>query len=157
MNMFQEKLNELRPYVTGLRFVKDLPVVDVLLLDNWDMFESEDIKYKPSSSSSNYYMVFPKEVDDSIDNVLDHVKYVIEFNIEKENKLSLLKAKIEELKVLFNGKPLKDLEKLKFVIETIDEPTLDDISIVEAPKKVHNGIELPPTNTNGKVKEKEEV
>jgi hypothetical protein len=155
--MFQEKLNELRPYVTGIRFVKDLPVVDVLLLDNWDMFESEDIKYKPSTSSSNYYMVYPKEVDDSIDNVLDHVKYVIEFNIEKENKLSLLKAKIEELKVLFNGKPLKDLEKLKFVIETIDEPTLNDISVVETPKKVHNGIELPPTNTNGKVKEKEEV
>jgi hypothetical protein len=155
--MFQKKLNELRPYVTGIRFVKDLPVVDVLLLDNWDMFESEDIKYKPSTSNSNYYMVYPEEVDDSIDNVLDHVKYVIEFNIEKENKLSLLKAKIEELKVLFNGKPLKDLEKLKFVIETIDEPTLNDISVVETPKKVHNGIELPPTNTNGKVKEKEEV
>jgi len=157
--MFQKKLNELRPYVTGIRFVKDLPVVDVLLLDNWDMFESEDIKYKPSNSSSNYYMVYPKEVDDSIDKVLDHVKYVIEFNIEKENKLSLLKAKIEELKVLFNGKPLKDLEKLKFVIETIDEPTLNDISVVEVetPKKVHNGIELPPTNTNSRVKEKEEV
>ena len=37
--MFQEKLNELRPYVTGIRFVKDLPVVDVVLRDGWDMFE----------------------------------------------------------------------------------------------------------------------
>ena len=46
-----------------------------------------------------------------------------------ENKLSLLKAKIEELKFLFSEKPLKELERLKFIIETIDEPTLKDIKI----------------------------
>jgi hypothetical protein len=154
--MFQEKLNELRPYVTGIRFVKDLPVVDVVLMDNWDMFESDNVTYKPSSNNQNYFMVFPVNKEDSIDSVLDHVEYVIEFNIEKENKLTLLKAKIEELKVLFSDKPLKDLEKLKFVIQTIEEPTLNDIKTTEN-KKTHNGIELPPTNVNGKQKEKEEV
>lgn len=152
--MFQKKLNELRPYVTGIRFVKDLPVVDVLLLENWDMFESDSITYKPSSSNNNYFMVFPINPEDSIDNVLDHVEYVIDFNIEKENKLSLLKAKIEELKFLFSDKPLKELERLKFIIETIDEPTLKDIKI-DVNKKVHNGIELPPTNSNGSSVEKE--
>ena len=152
--MFQEKLNELRPYVTGIRFVKDLPVVDVLLLENWDMFESDSVTYKSSSSNNNYFMVFPKNSEDSIDSVLDHVEYVIDFNVEKENKLSLLKAKIEELKFLFSDKPLKELERLKFIIETIDEPTLKDIKI-DVNKKVHNGIELPPTNSNGKSIEKE--
>ena len=132
--MFQEKLSELRPYVTGIRFVKDLPVVDVLLLENWDMFETESITYKPSNNNNNYY--------------------VIDFNIEKENKLSLLKAKIEELKFLFSDKPLKELERLKFVIESIDEPTLKDIK-TDVNKKVHNGIELPPTNSNGKLVEDE--
>jgi hypothetical protein len=152
--MFQEKLSELRPYVTGIRFVKDLPVVDVLLNENWDMFESESITYKPSNNNNNYYMVFPKNSEDSIDNVLDHVEYVIDFNVEKENKLSLLKAKIEELKYLFSDKPLKELERLKFVIESIDEPTLKDIK-TDVNKKVHNGIELPPTNSNGKLVENE--
>lgn len=152
--MFQEKLSELRPYVTGIRFVKDLPVVDVLLLENWDMFETESITYKPSNNNNNYYMVFPKNSEDSIDNVLEHVEYVIDFNIEKENKLSLLKAKIEELKFLFSDKPLKELERLKFVIESIDEPTLKDIK-TDVNKKVHNGIELPPTISNGKLVEDE--
>ena len=152
--MFQETLSELRPYVTGIRFVKDLPVVDVLLLENWDMFETESITYKPSNNNNNYYMVFPKNSEDSIDNVLEHVEYVIDFNIEKENKLSLLKAKIEELKFLFSDKPLKELERLKFVIESIDEPTLKDIK-TDVNKKVHNGIELPPTNSNGKLVEDE--
>ena len=152
--MFQEKLSELRPYVTGIRFVKDLPVVDVLLLENWDMFETESITYKPSNNNNNYYMVFPKNSEDSIDNVLEHVEYVIDFNIEKENKLSLLKAKIEELKFLFSDKPLKELERLKFITESIDEQTLKDIK-TDVNKKVHNGIELPPTNSNGKLVEDE--
>jgi hypothetical protein len=155
--MFQEKLSELRPYVTGIRFVKDLPVVDVVLMENWDMFESDQISYKPSSNNKNYYMVFPKDTDDSIDSVLNHVEYVLDFNIEKENKLSLLKAKIEELKMLFSDKSLKELEKLKYVIESIEEPTLKDIKKNESSNKTHNGIELPPTKTNGKVIEKEEV
>lgn len=155
--MFQKKLSELRPYVTGIRFVKDLPVVDVVLMDNWDMFESDQITYKPSSNNKNYFMVFPKDSNDSIDIVIDHVEYVIEFNIEKENKLSLLKAKIEELKMLFNSKSLKELGKLNFVIESIEEPTLKDIKTNEHSNKTHNGIELPPTKSNGKVIEKEEV
>ena len=158
--MFQEKLNELRPYVTGIRFVKDLPVVDVVLLENWDMFEYDNVTYKNSNTNDSYYMVFPKDKDDSIDTVLNHVEYVIDFNIEKENKLTLLKAKIEELKVLFSDKPLTDLEKLKFVIEAIPEPTLNDIPTSTLSREsviVKNGIELPPTNTNGMVKEKEEV
>ena len=46
------------------------------------------------------------------------------------------------------------MERLKFIIETIDEPTLKDIKI-DVNKKVHNGIELPPTNSNGNSDEKE--
>lgn len=157
--MFQEKLNELRPYVTGIRFVKDLPVVDVVLRDGWDMFESETVIYKPSNNNQNYFMVHPKNPKDSLDIVLSHVEYVIDFNVEKENKLTLLKAKIEELKMLFTDKSLNDLENLKFVIETIPEPTLNDIPISPS-SRVVNGVELPPTNQNNngvKKVEKEEI
>ena len=156
--MFQEKLNELRPYVTGIRFVKDLPVVDVVLRDGWDMFESETVIYKPSSNNQNYFMVHPKNPKDSLDIVLSHVEYVIDFNVEKENKLTLLKAKIEELKMLFTDKSLKDLENLKFIIETIPEPTLNDIPRSPSNKGVKkNGIELPPKQSKEVVIEKEEI
>jgi len=104
--MVQEKLNSLRPYVTGIRFVKNLPVVDLILQDNWDIFESDNVTYKISNTNTNYFMVFPKNPDDSIDVVLQHVEQVIEVNVEKEKKLTLLKAKIEELKSLFSNKPL---------------------------------------------------
>ena len=112
--MVQEKLNSLRPYVTGLRFVKNLPVVDVILKEGWNIFESDSVTYKSSTNQPNYFMVFPKNPEDSIDSVISHVEYIIEVNIEKENKLALLKAKIEELKVLFTNKSLVELENLKF-------------------------------------------
>ena len=155
--MIQEKLNALRPYVTGIRFVKDLPVVDLILRERWNMFESDIITYKPSASNPNYFMVFPKNPKDNIDVVLEHVKEIIKVNIEKEKKLILLKAKIEELKVLFNNKSLSDLERLKFVIENINEPTLDDLNTTP-PKiitnsKIKNGLELP---SKEKLIEKEE-
>jgi hypothetical protein len=148
--MFHEKLNEMRPYVTGIRFVKDLPVVDVVLLEGWDMFESDTVSYKLSSNNKNYFMVFSQENGGTIDRVIEHVQFVIDFNIEKENKLSLLKAKIEELKFLFSEKSLHELEKLRFVMGTVDEPTLKDISNTP---KIHNGVELPPTKENVLIEE----
>lgn len=158
--MVQEKLNSLRPYVTGIRFVKNLPVVDVILQESWDIFESDTVTYKLSNTNSNYYMVFPKNPEDDIDVVLSHVEQVIEVNVEKEKKLTLLKAKIEELKALFSNKSLNQLEKLKFVFETIPEPTLDDIPRSPSSREIKkNGVELPPkpkNNSKDKV-EKEEI
>ena len=61
--------------------------------------------------------------------------------------------------MLFTDKTLKDLEKLKFVIETIPEPTLEDIprtpSRSEGKVLMKNGVELPPSNKNGIKKELE--
>ena len=57
--MIEEKLNSLRPYVTGVRFVKNLSVIDLVLQSGWDIFESDTVTYKPSSSNQNYFMVFP--------------------------------------------------------------------------------------------------
>ena len=163
--MIQEKLNALRPYVTGIRFVKDLPVVDMLINEGWDMFESDSVSYKPSNNNKNYFMLFPKNPKDVLDVVISHAAHVINVNVEKENKLVLLRAKIEELKSLFTDKPLKELEKLKFVFESISEPTLEDISknVPNMGRHVNgnnqpniNKIELPPKNEVKKELEKEE-
>ena len=155
--MVQEKLNSLRPYVTGLRFVKNLPVVDVILKEGWNIFESDSVTYKSSTNQPNYFMVFPKNPEDTIDSVISHVEYIIEVNIEKENKLALLKAKIEELKVLFTNKSLVELEKLKFSFQEVAEPTLNDIPITTPNRYTKkNKVELPPKRNIEKVLEREE-
>ena len=85
------------------------------------------------------------------DMILDHVEGIISGNMEKEHKLVLLKAKIEELKMWFNTKSLSELERLKFKIEDIEEPSLSDLNSStniedNEPPPTHKGIELPPTN-----------
>ena len=170
--MIKERLNNLRPYVRGVRFVKDMAVVDVVFKDGWDVYENNIVTYKPSKSSKNYFMFFPKDQESSdFDLLLDHIEDIIGNNIERENKLVLLKAKVEELKVLFDSKSLTELERLKFKIEEIDEPTLEDLNtpikadalenvILTDEVKNHNGVELPPTipkEIEEEVIEKEEV
>jgi len=170
--MIKERLNNLRPYVRGVRFVKDMAVVDVVFKDGWDVYENNIVTYKPSKSSKNYFMFFPKDQESSdFDLLLDHIEDIIGNNIERENKLVLLKAKVEELKVLFDSKPLTELERLKFKIEEIDEPTLEELNIpikvdnlgettLTDEVKNHNGVELPPTipkEIEEEVIEKEEV
>ncbi len=150
--MIEEKLNSLRPYVTGVRFVKNLSVVDLVLQSGWDIFESDTVTYKPSNNNPNYFMVFPKNPDDGIGIVLQHVEQVIEVNIEKEKKLTLLKAKIEELKSLFSNKPLNELEKLKFIIQDLTEPTMEDLNLKSKiiNSNVRKGVELPPKKPSNK-------
>ena len=170
--MIKERLNNLRPYVRGVRFVKDMAVVDVVFKDGWDVYESSIVTYKPSKSSKNYFMFFPKDQESSdFDLLLDHIEDIIGNNIERENKLVLLKAKVEELKVLFDSKPLTELERLKFKIDEIDEPTLGDLNtpikadaledvVLTDEVKNHNGVELPPIvpkEIEEEVIEKEEV
>jgi hypothetical protein len=128
--MSNEKLNDLRPYVTGVRFVKELTIVDVILKNGWGVFESETITYKAGKNNTNYYMFYGINGDISLNDILDHIESVININIEKENKLTLLKSKIEELKMLFTSKTLKDLEKLKFTIEDLNETNIDDLKTI---------------------------
>ena len=158
--MIQERLNDLRPYVTGIRFVKNMDVVDVVLKDGWDVYQSDDITYKASQNNENYYMFHPVNGESNdFDMILDHVEGIINGNIEKEHKLVLLRAKIEELKMWFTSKPLSELERLKFKIEDIEEPKLSDLSSMESIEndipQLHKGIELPPTNN--KVETEEEI
>ena len=150
--MIQERLNDLRPYVTGIRFVKNMGVVDVVLKEGWDVYESDVVTYKPSQSNKNYFMFYPVDQESNdFDMILDHVEGIIQGNMEKEHKLVLLKAKIEELKMWFNSKPLSELERLKFIIQDFSEPSLSDLNSstnIEDSKLSarHKGIELPPTD-----------
>ena len=41
----QERLDKLKPYIKGMRFVNSSTVVDVLLKENWNIPTSETIMY----------------------------------------------------------------------------------------------------------------
>lgn len=172
MAKIQEKLNKLRPYVVGIRYIEGIQLVDAVLKEGWVTPESKLIRKQRVDGQDNYYMFIAESESVDIDDLLDYVESVIELNIEREKKFELLKIKVSELKSLFNVTPLNKLEKLKFTFnepdimptsllemdeeEFIEEP-IDDSDIDETKltveqktfseqnnKRQHKNIELPP-------------
>ncbi len=52
--------------------------------------------------------------ENTIDSLIDSLENIINVNIEIEQKQALLKSKVEELKRMFENKPLDELKNLKF-------------------------------------------
>lgn len=119
MGGIQQRLNKLKPYVKGMRFVNTTSVVDVQLKENWTINESKNILVKRGKSEENYFMFYSEDETISFDDILDHVESIINTNIENEKKLELIKIKIEELKRHFETKSLEVLRTLKFEFDEL--------------------------------------
>lgn len=119
MGGIQIRLDKLMPYVKGMRFVKNTAVVDVQLKENWTIIKSDKILYQKGKNEENYFMFFSEDKSSTFDDILDFVEKTINFNIENEKKLELIKVKIEELKKHFETKSLDILRTLKFEFDEI--------------------------------------
>lgn len=117
----QERLKNLRPYVVGLRFVKDMPVVDVNIKDGWEILQSDKISVNKSEKTKNYLMFYSDDPATSIDHVLDFVESCIDYNKENEAKEILFKAYIDTLKDIFKTNSYEDLKKLEFTFPKVME------------------------------------
>jgi len=119
MGGIQNRLDKLMPYVKGMRFVKNTAVVDVQLKENWTIVKSDKILYQKGKNEENYFMFFSEDGSSTFDDILDFVEKTINFNIENEKKLELIKVKIDELKRHFETKSLDVLRTLKFGFDEI--------------------------------------
>jgi hypothetical protein len=119
MSKIQEKLDSLQPYVSGIRYVQGVQLVEASFSEGWIIPESTVIRKE--KIEQNDYMFFTEVEGISIDDLLDYVKSIIDINIEREKKHELLKEKVKELQVLFKENSLSKLKELKF---TFNEPNL---------------------------------
>ena len=143
----QKRLNELKPYVRGIRFAQELPVVDVVFSDKWSVTGTEGVKYNPSKKTAGYFMFYGENETITFDDILDHVKTIIDTNIEIEKKRELLKNKVRELQVFFESHTYEQLTTLKYSIDEID-------TLVEETKPE---VIKPKSKTKRKDEKKEEI
>jgi hypothetical protein len=134
MSKIQEKLDSLQPYVSGIRYVQGVQLVEATFSEGWVIPESTVIRKE--KIEQNYYMFFTEVEGISIDDLLDYVKSIIDINIEREKKHELLKEKVKELQVLFKDNSLSKLKELKF---TFNEPNLVP-SLLEMDSDILNEI-----------------
>jgi hypothetical protein len=89
----------------------------------WNIFnknirDNEDslIIVIPKNETNEIYHVLGMESIITFDDLIEHSKQIIDFNMEIEEKKLLLKGKIEELGELFTKHPIEELRKMKFVL-----------------------------------------
>lgn len=149
MANIQKALDALQPYVIGIRYLDGLVAVDTVFKEGWIVPDDKFVKMqKGPDETINYYMLFSDSPNVGLDEILAYVDRTIKLNLEKEKKYDLLKAKVEELKILFSKHPFAKLQKLKFtfdedLVPNINEFNLDiedDFIEEELPK---NGITDP--------------
>lgn len=134
MSNIQKTLESLQPYVIGIRYLKGTPLVDVVLTEGWTLPESTTVTRTKGDESMNYHMIHSDKPGIGLDELLEYVDKTIKFNLDRENKHELLKAKVNQLKELFKKTPLVKLARLKFTFG--DEDFLTTMSdIDEEPAK----------------------
>lgn len=121
MSKIQERLNSLRPYVIGIRYLQGIQLVDAVLKEGWTVPQSQLIQKERVDGEENYYMFYSDSGDIDIDDLLDYVQEIINLNIEREKKYELLKEKVAELQKIFKDCSLNKLQRLKF---TFSEPDI---------------------------------
>lgn len=118
--MIQEKFNKLKPYLKGLKYADNYNIVETNLRFSWRVVESENIEFQKKKIDKNenfyYYMFYSEKL--GFDEILDWLEEnVINYNLELEEKETLLRVKVEELKHVFEQKSIKELNNLKFTTE----------------------------------------
>lgn len=122
--MIQKRIDSLKPYFKGLKVAENYRIVEINIKKSWEIERKEDIDFQQKDLKENpniSYVMFYSE-NKTFDEIINFIEEeVINYNLEIEQKESLLKAKVEELKRVFETKSLEELNNLKF---TTDENTL---------------------------------
>jgi hypothetical protein len=129
MSNITKTLESLQPYVIGIRFLKTIPVVDVVLNEGWTLPEDANITRTKGDESMNYHMIHSENPNVGLDKLLEYVDKTIKINLEREKKHELLKAKVNELKEVFKKNSLDKLKRLKFTFG--DEDFVGAISDID--------------------------
>lgn len=116
----QEKLDDLQPYVLGIKNYKGIQIVEVKFEKQWSLFKDDNFRIIPDDNDSTQLYIVPNVEGISVDDTLDYVKRIINYNIEQQRKHELLKEKVEELKEVFKKNSYEDLKKMEFRIGNED-------------------------------------
>lgn len=115
----QERIKNIEPYFKGLEYIGDYILVKTVYKKNWNVLPSDNELVKVSIDDDDktlFYYYSNKNTD--YNNIFDLIEKTIKFNMESENKVALLKEKIEELRKLFLEYDIDTLKKLKFSFDT---------------------------------------
>ena len=124
--------------------------VGVVFPDKWTLFDIETIcnEFHIQIQVKDDTTFFLCDINDGFSPVFDAVDFIIDKNKELEEKTTLLKDKVESLRLLFEQEPLDKLKTLRFVFDEVH---------VESETPVSLPIDIKKELKNKKISQKNEV
>ena len=119
MLQVEDYISKIGEYFEGIERYNDALIVRVKLPERWGTYPSSDerIKVAKSEEVPNEYYYYGSSNDVNLEDIFQLIIETIQMNKDVLLKIELLKEKVQELKELFDTKPLEELKTLKFVTE----------------------------------------
>lgn len=112
MNM-QDIMVKLAEYSVGCRIMDGYFLINITYNENWNVIPPENEKIEFAQKNGvTYYMAMLNEV--SFDEVFNSIKETIDYNIDLQKKVTLFKAKVDELQEIFAKEDLETLRTIQF-------------------------------------------
>lgn len=112
----QKRINKLGGHFIGMNVAENIIYLEIGWPQHWVVSETTEynfgVRTAPLEEHYGYYFFANMEV--GFDKIFDAVEYNIEFNRMAEEKVSLLKTYIEQLKDIFEVEDVDTLKTLKF-------------------------------------------
>lgn len=112
----QERINKIKDYFIGMNVAENIVYVSVKFPNKWAVSELTEPNFKtniaPMSNGAGIY--FYTELLNGFDVVFDAIEYNINFNQQAEERIALLKQKIDELREIFDREDIETLKTIEF-------------------------------------------
>ena len=132
MSLYKE-IENIVDYCSSIRKLKTYLSFDMVFPATWAVLKSQVDETKTvfnKSDDKGKNISFVSEINEqSISETISNIETVINYNKEKEEKETLFKEKVNELKNLFEKGGLEDLKNLKFDVDDIPKLESEQESI----------------------------
>lgn len=127
MSLYQE-ISQFGIYFHSIRIHKDIFIIDIKIPKDWEYNNpmnrySDIVGVKNNGEKGNlHYLSFMSQNDiGGVENSIEAIHTVINFNKERELKEELMKKKMIELQRLFENADVETLTKLEFNVKKDEE------------------------------------
>jgi hypothetical protein len=138
MSLYTE-IFKIRPYLKSIRMLEEKYFsIDIKFSKTWrlpkEYVNESKVLEQQSDDPNKRYISFVSILEESdLNETINNIEKIIDYNIEREEKENLFKIKVKDLKEVFEKERLEDLRNLEFGIPsygvelTEEEYTLNSV------------------------------
>jgi|TARA_B110000908_G_scaffold136268_1_gene161420 hypothetical protein len=126
MSLYTE-IFKIHPYLKSIRTLEEKYFsIDIKFSKTWRLpkeyvNESKVLEHQSDEPNKRYISFVSKLEESDLNETINNIEKIIDYNIEREEKENLFKVKIKDLKEVFEKERLEDLRNLEFDIPSYEE------------------------------------